>query len=534
MANFLQKLFGWSGTTPPKDKPRKGEEGLEGSQFDPNPYTQYQNSVKAPLDRRKRYDLYDDMDEMSDISSVLDAYAEDCTQTDREKKTTLWIESKNASVRRILEDVIDRLSLEDLIEAIHRDTGKYGDDFAQLLIENDSVEAIDWKDPREVERIETRDGILAGFEKTERLQEVTSLIQKEEKVKFTFQPWDIVHFRLYRRKRDKFQKFRNIYGTSILANSERIAKQVKILDDLLMVRRLTKSLDYRVYEIDTGRSSVEEEILILKRWRNALKRKPYIDPINARFDSNFDPWTFQEDLFWPKSKDSASHVEVIQGQPNVADIVDIEMFRDKLYGSLRAPKAYFGFEGEINAKATLGSQDIKWGRTANSLQRAVKNGLSRLFQIQLALKGIDPKIPANSFTIGMVVPSVLEDLSRLEAVQTTIDIAERMASLGETLHLNSDKWRGHILRTVLGMTDDEVEKFSDSHESPDDPDEPEAESDITALDEVLKTAILSRMRRTTLQVPVTENVFSEEIPLLSREHKLHEAASLMDILNPVK
>ena len=469
----LRLLFGWSGSLPPPDKRRKSDElNQMQSQFGVNPYQNYNNTVRPPYERRRRYDIYDEMDELPEIASVLDAYAEDCTQTDREHNCSVWIEAEEKEVRKILEELFDRLNVQEYVEAIHRDVAKYGDDFAELDIE-DKIVGWDWRDPRDVERIENRQGTLVGFEETVLLKDVIPLLDgsspttvindtssgnKEiDNIEFTYKPWDMVHFRLYKRKREWRQKFRNIYGTAVLAGAERISKQVKILDDMLMVRRLTKTLDTRIYKIDTGRASVEEELRILKRWKNSLKRHPFIDPTNGRFDSQFDPFTFQEDLFWPVSENSNSSVEVVQGNPNVADIVDVWHFRDKQFGVLRAPKAYFGFEGDVNSKSTLANQDIKWGRACNSLQRAVRNGLTRLCMIELSLHNIDAtKV---NFQIKMVVPSVLEDLSRLEAMQTFVDIAERLISLGEHMQLEPDEWRLHILKSVLGMSGDEIDKF---------------------------------------------------------------------------
>lgn len=528
MANWLTKLFGWSGKAPPVSRDASSKDkGGEANQL--SPYDSYLNSIKAPYERRRRYDVYDEMDEMGLPGSILDAYAEDSTQTDREHSSAIWIEAKDAKVQKELDALRQRLRWDDYVEAIARDTGKQGDDYAQLLIEGTEIIGWDWKDPRDLERIESKEGILIGFEETEKLKALSSKPPDEQKQhEYTYKPWDVIHFRLYKTKREKRQKFRNLYGTSLFARADRLAKQNKILDDLLMVRRLTKTLDTRVYEIDTGRSSVEEEVMILKRWRNALKRKPYIDVSAGRFDSNFDPTSFQEDIFWPKREGSESSVTNIAGQSNVADIVDVDHFINQFFGAMRAPKGYFGFEGDIEAKATLSAQDMKWGRACNSLQQAVKNGFFRLCQIQLALKGIDPY---SEFSVEMVVPSVLEDLSRLEAYQILIDVAERMMSLGESMELDVGKWREHILRKVLGMSDGDIKRFAstpppEDMEPPDnddkDDDEPDEQKEVEALREV----ILNRMRLPTAGVQVTENARREELPEYDGALKLADLANL--------
>ncbi len=522
----LRSLFGWPSSGTPTDRKSKGAQ--EGDQFGSNPYQLYANTVKPPYERRRKYDIYDEMDELPIVSTILDAYAEDGSQIDREQKSAIWIETKDGKTKKVLDDLKKRLRWDDFIEPIVRDTGKYGDDLASLEIDDKiGIVGWDWKDPRDIERIETRIGVLAGFEKTSLLKKVVAAMQRKEKVKYTWQPWEMVHFRFYRRKREWKQKFRNIYGTSLLAGSERVAKQVKILDDLMMVRRLTKTLDYRVYEIDTGRTSVEEETLILKRWRNALKRRPFIDPAGGRLDQIFDPSTFQEDIFWAKHRDSTSGVQVIPGQPNVTDTVDIDQFRNQLFGSLRAPKAYFGEEGDINAKATLSAQDMKWGRAVNALQRAVKNGFHRLCQIELALHNMDANV---DFTVRMVVPSVLEDLSRLEAVQTLIDVAERMAQLGETMQMDPAEWRQHILTTVLGLSKQEIDRFTSDEPDPDDldpktprpgadpdgngdgGDSDDPEDEKKKLDEAIRRVLTSKIGGTTTERPITDYARPSELP----------------------
>lgn len=527
-------IFGWQTMSPPKNKSKDPDStGLISS----NVYESYNNFIRPPYERRRAYAIYDELDELSDVSSVLDAYAEDATQYSRDQKSTVWITAKSKKVKTVLTDMCARLKIEDVAEAAVRDIAKYGDDFAELTYkEGEGITGLDWKDPRDIERVENSEGILVGFEKTDELKNTLDKLTKSEKVKYTFKPWDIVHFRLYRRKRVAKQKYRNIYGTSLLAGSERVGKQLKIMDDMLAVHRLTQSLDRRIYKVDTGNASVEEEVQILKRWKNALKRKAYIDPSNNRLDSSFDPYAFVEDLFWPVRRDSNSSVDSIPGNPNVNEIVDIEYFRDKFYGSLRAPKAHFGYEGDIDSRASLSSQDMRFGRACNSVQKAFKNGMTRLCQIELALHNIDPY---SEFNVEMVVPSVLEDLSRLEAIQTVIDSAERMASLGETLELNMDEWRKHIMSSVLAMSDQEIKQYSVSDETqgePDDVDDPDADEpesvDPKHLDELVGKLVVDRLGRAILHSDTSEVVNEAELPKFDGQTEVNVLDTIVPLYDP--
>jgi hypothetical protein len=364
MAPFLQNLkalFGWSGSKRPSEVVKRGRVDATTSIQPLSPGDRYHDEMGFDQQKRQdRYDVYDAMDNMSDVSTVLDAYSEDCTQLDQQRKKSVWIEAKNSALQKAGNKLLhDILNIEDWIEGVSRDTGKYGDDFCLLYTEmGKGVTSVLWRDPRDIERIENKEGILIGYEETARLgkyrQAVAASINAGgdgSDVKPTHEPWDVLHFRIHRRKRLPRQKWPNIYGTSLLAGSERIAKQMKILDDLLMIMRITRSLDRKTYFVDVGRSPVEEEVRILKRWRRALKRKTYVDPATGRFDSRFDPYAWTEDQFWPVKENSNSRVETTDGITNINEVADIDYFRDKFYGSLRAPKAFFGFEGDLNCFA---------------------------------------------------------------------------------------------------------------------------------------------------------------------------------------
>lgn len=462
----LRTIFGWPTVRRPMDKPTLRSRALDVQQVQSAADRYHREMDFMYRKRQDRYDVYDAMDTMSDVSSVLDAYAEDATQEDQETKKTVWVTAKNKKVKSVLTYLLhETLRVEEWVEGCCRDTGKMGDDFAQVIADRDKgVRSLLWRDLRDIERIENKEGILLGFEETARLGSYKQKVNTERQqgkdgssVKLTYEPWDIIHFRIFRKKRLPKQKIPNIYGTSLLDGSERIAKQVKILDDLLMIMRLTRSLDRKIYYVDVGRSPVEEEVRILRRWKRALKRKTYFDPATGRFDSRFDPYAYSEDEFWPVKENRNSRVETTPGITNIADIVDVDHFRDKFFGSLRAPKAYFGYEGDVNSRATLSSQSLKWARAVKSVQKAVKQGIVRLCQIHLAYLNMDTDV--KQFEIHMTVPSIVELLDKLEAWQNVVDVAERMATLGETLQLDKYDWTVYILENVMWLSKDEIQKF---------------------------------------------------------------------------
>ena len=427
-----------------------------------NVSTSYYDYIQAAQGRIEGYDTYDAMDELSDIHSVLDDYAGDSTQVDQDTKNIVWVEGEDQDVVDECNDLLHNiLMVDDWAEGSCRDIAKYGDDFTRPVLSEDGVTSLEWLDPREIERIESRDGVLLGFEWLINLENFMDSVSKDVSVTPSLKPWEVIHFRRYVEKRVPGESSRNVYGTSILKASERPAKQNKILDDILMIARLTRGLDRYIFKVDVGNSAISESVSILKSWMRHLKRKVFIDPTTGRFDSRYKPMDFTQDIFWPIKENSKSDVTSVPGITDVKNIVDINYFRDKLFGSLRANKAFYGYEGEGSSSNTASSQSIKWARSVVSVQKAFKIGISRMCQIHLALKGLDTN---SVFTVMMVNPSLLEQLERLEAYASTIDIADRMLVMGQNFGFEKRAWVDYIMRNVLWLSNTEIDMMLGSME----------------------------------------------------------------------
>ena len=74
--------------------------------------------------------------------------------------------------------------------------------------------------------------------------------------------------------------------------------------------------------------------------------------------------------------------EVVQGFAETSDIElvvqkldafekDIDYLKNKLFAALKIPKAYLGYEEQVNGKATLAAEDVRFARTIERIQRIV-------------------------------------------------------------------------------------------------------------------------------------------------------------------
>lgn len=497
----LASLFGWSKPTPPVDKKDK-DANLGNMGGMDSLLAEYQKSLVVPADRRELYKIYDDLDQ-DEVAAVLDMYAGDSTQTNRELGTVVWVDAKDTKVKKVVENLFNRLRIPFHSESITRSTGKYGDQYFHLRIEplppdDKLVGPVDgekkfkriggWvsRDPENVARIENREGVLIGFDQVPRDKD-------HKKATVDIPPWDMVHFRLYKNRYTMSpggQRMLNVYGTSILYPAIKAIRRLRILDDLLMMHRILRSLDRYIYYVDVGHTTRPQEVNILQSWKKSMKKKEWIDPASGGMKNKFDPMSFLEDIFWPVREGSNSRVETLPGISNVSDIVDVDHFVNKVFGSLRAPKGFFGHEdmgGQLIPKNTLAQQDIAFGRTANSLQKAYINGLVRLSQIELAYRNLnaDPK----TFTIKMVTPSAAEEMERIENLRERVDVTMSLLGIPRDLEaMDPVAWGAYVLGKTLDLTTDEIKLFL-GQSTPQVEDEYEPSISLDEVDIAVKRAL---------------------------------------------
>jgi hypothetical protein len=160
----------------------------------------------------------------------------------------------------------------------------------------------------------------------------------------------------------------------------------------------------------------------------------------------------------------------------MGDAVDLEYFRNKMFGSMGQPKEYHGFDSVGGESARPPSRtDVRAARKVKKLQRANIQGFTRLCQIHLVYRwgllteeqkakgqsrpDFDVYDPKNEFTVYMVDSAVIEFLNSLDAEQQLLDIAERMADFGDRFQFKRWEWVTHILRNVMGYTDGDIRRF---------------------------------------------------------------------------
>lgn len=415
----------------------------------------YQQAIYYETTRIGSYSDFESMEFYPEISAALDIMMEEAT-TPNDKGKILNVYSDSARVKAILEDLFfHRLDIHTNLPMWTRNTCKYGDNFVYLNID-DKAGVIGARQMPNFE-MERREGdlydALAARGSVHR-QMNDDGDEYRNRVKFhwkgkdvEFNSWQIAHFRLLGDDR------KLPYGTSVLEKARRIWKQLLLSEDAMLIYRVTRAPERRVYKIFVGNIDDQDVGPYVNEIANRFKRTPLIDPQTGQIDLRYNQLAYEQDFFIPVRDENAPNpIDTLPGAQNLDQIADIEYLQRKLFTALRVPKSFLGFEEAVGEGKNLALQDIRFSRTINRIQQAMLMELNKIAIIHLYMLGFHEDL--DNFTLRLNNPSTQAEMLKIEHTQQ---------KLGAYIEAVRDSGNGfgamsmtRAKREILGMTDDEI------------------------------------------------------------------------------
>jgi len=135
-----------------------------------------------------------------------------------------------------------------------------------------------------------------------------------------------------------------------------------------------------------------------------------------------------EDFYLPvRGGDSGTSIDNLAGL-EYASIEDIDYLKNKLFAALKIPRAYLGYEENVNGKATLAAEDVRFARTIERIQRTVVSELTKIAIVHLYSQGITDSEMTN-FELQLVNPSTIYEQEKVNLWSEKIRLAQDIAGL---------------------------------------------------------------------------------------------------------
>lgn len=390
-------------------------------------------SSYGAFDRMSRYSDFTEMEGTPEIASALDIYSEETVASDEQGKV-LHVYSENRKIQEILENLFyETLNVEFNLVMWARNLCKYGDFFLFNDVHPDYgvINAY----PISISEVEREEGFDTQDPMAVRFRWVTQGNQVLEN-------WQISHFRLL--GNDAFLP----YGSSVLESARRIWRQLILIEDAMLVYRVIRAPERRVFYIDVGNVPPEDVSNYIEQAQTSLKRNQVVDKNKGQVDLRYNPLSVDEDYFLPvRGGESGTRIDTLAGGQNTAAIEDVQYIQKKLFAALKVPKAYLGYDEDIGAKATLAQEDIRFSRTIQRIQKTIISELNKLSMVHLYCHGYEGE-DLSDFELRLSNPSSVAQQQKLELIRARFEIAGT-APEGSV----NRRW---IQKNVLGLTDEEI------------------------------------------------------------------------------
>lgn len=375
----------------------------------------------------KEIDVYDISVEKHKCFATDSVILHNCQKDD--DGNVIKILTKNDEVKKELEFLLlhrKMLNLNRYAFVYFKDLIVHGDKFFEIVINPDKPSDGIYKlvplPPETMYRIETIKGRLVEFQQSKEGPDYQSLARGDisqlsdaelnQSTAIRFAPNQILHIRIGDDRRNFYP-----YGQSLIEPARGPAHQLRLMEDAMVVYRLTRAPERRVFYIDVGQLPPFKAEAFLERMKDQFrKRKIAGNRGNSGanlVEERWQPPAQDEDFWIPIRPNANTRIETLPGAQNLGEVDDALYFRNKLFVALNFPKNYFSSEDVNATRITLSAQDVKFARMIERLQSNFEDGILDLCERHLELRGY-PSEMYQDLKIKMTAPSDWRELSRAE------------------------------------------------------------------------------------------------------------------------
>lgn len=453
--------------------------------------------------RIERYNQYENMDSDSEINACLDIIAEFSTQTKEGEEVPFQVKYHDKPTDTEIDIIKEQLKqwvklnkLDQRIFRIFRNTLKYGD---QVFIRDPETFELYWVDMTKVSRVIVNESegkrpeqyvirdINPNFQNMTVAVKTTNDYSANPPSSGYVPPYNytapngatggqagsgtsrftaamneavidakhVVHLGL-----SEGLDFYWPFSLSILETIFKVYKQKELLEDAVLIYRVSRAPERRVFKIDVGNMPSHMAMSFVERVKNEIHQRRI--PSNTGggqniMDSSYNPLSINEDYFFPQTADGrGSSVETLPGGSNLGEIDDLKYFNNKMCRGLRVPSSYLPTGPDDSDRpmndgrvGTALIQEYRFNQYCERLQRLIIQKLDDEFKMFMRWRGFN--IDSGIFSIAFNPPQNFASYREAELDTTRVATFNQL----EQVPYLSKRF---LLKRYLGLTEEEIKE----------------------------------------------------------------------------
>ena len=245
---------------------------------------------------------------------------------------------------------------------------------------------------------------------------------------------------------------------SYLHKAIKSINQLRMIEDSLVIYRLSRAPERRIFYIDVGnlpKIKAEQYLRdVMMRYRNKLVYDANTGEI--RDDKKY--MAMLEDFWLPRREGGrGTEISTLPGGQNLGEITDIEYFKKKLYRSLNVPPSRMDGEGGFNLgrSSEILRDELKFTKFVGRLRKRFSNMFNDMLKTQLILKNVitpeDWETMSEHIQYDFLYDNHFSELKESELLNERLgNVANAEPYIGK--YYSQD----YVRRKILRQTDEEI------------------------------------------------------------------------------
>jgi hypothetical protein len=248
---------------------------------------------------------------------------------------------------------------------------------------------------------------------------------------------------------------------SYLHKAMRPFNQLRALENSLIIYRISRAPERRVFYIDVGNLPKAKAEQHLRDMMIKHKNRLVYDAQSGEIRDDRKHMTMLEDYWFPRREGKSTEVTNLPGGQNLGELNDLDYFLQKLYKSLNIPVSRLeqGQGFSIGRPSEITRDEIKFQKFITRLRRRFSMLFFSILEKQLILKNIIAEDEwdeiRNNIFFEFAVDNHFTEMKNQEILMSRIELADRYAQyIG--VFISSD-W---IKKEVFRQTDDDIDRIT--------------------------------------------------------------------------
>ena len=248
---------------------------------------------------------------------------------------------------------------------------------------------------------------------------------------------------------------------SFLHKGIKSLNQLRMIEDALVIYRLSRAPERRIFYIDVGnlpKVKAEQYLRdVMARYRNKL----VYDAATGEIRDDKKHMSMLEDFWLPRREGGrGTEITTLPGGQNLGELKDVEYFKKKLYNSLNLPPSRLTDDNKgfnLGKSTEVLRDELKFGKFIGRLRKRFSGIFHDTLKTQLILKGViapeDWDDMSEHIQYDYIHDNHFNELKELEMETSRINLVTQMdAFVGKYYSVD------YIRRSILGHKDEEIKE----------------------------------------------------------------------------